>query len=197
MEEKTVTDEVLSEVPELAVSELYSADFKTRFRGYDKERVRGFLARVADAYETLHREVRELRQANKELREQAQGYREMEKALTEALATAQAAAETTTAQAKREAELILEEARLKRTEAEAKQDTLPAQLREEIASLRAKRARLKADLRAVLDIHLGLLDDTGSVDGASVEFMPGDHGYRAPDGQEAPHDESTTEGETQ
>ncbi len=176
MEKNKVMDEVLGDTPSLTVSDLYSADFKTSFRGFDKERVTGFLARVADAYEALEREVSELRKRNEELRAENNTYREMEKTLTEALAGAQQLSETTLAQARKEAELIREEAEVARRTAEAKGAAVPEALREEIAGLRAERARLRADLRAVLDIHRALLEE-GDEDGESVQFVPGGTPY--------------------
>ena len=181
MEKNKVMEEVLGDTPDLTVSDLYSAEFKTVFRGYDKQRVHGFLARVADAFEALQREVAQLRKSDAELRAQVDDYRAMEKSLTEALSGAQQLGETTLAQAKREAEIIIEEARVIRSASEAKGAALPEELREEITLLRAERARLKADIRAVLDIHLALLKDDEAADGASVEFMPDAAGYAAPE----------------
>jgi DivIVA domain-containing protein len=197
MENDKIMDEVLGDTPDLTVSDLYSADFKTVFRGYDKQRVNGFLARAADAFEALQREVTELRKSEDELRFQVDDYREMEKSLTAALAGAQKLSETTLAQAKREADVIIEEARVHRDAAKAKSAAIPDELREEIAVLRAERTRLKADLRAVLDIHLALLRDDGGDDGASVEFMPDAQGYVAPEEATAELDGPTGEGEEQ
>ena len=181
MEKNKVMDEVLGDTPSLTVSDLYSVEFKTSFRGFDKERVTGFLARVADAYEALEREVSELRKRNKELRAENDNYRDMEKALTQALSGAQQLSETTLAQARKEAELIREEAEVARRTAEAKGAAVPEALREEIAGLRAERARLKSDLRAVLDIHRALLEEGGE-DGESVQFVPGGTRYDSNEG---------------
>ncbi|MCF6284344.1 MAG: DivIVA domain-containing protein [Candidatus Hydrogenedentes bacterium] len=195
MEKNKVMEEVLGDTPDLTVSDLYSADFKTVFRGYDKQRVNGFLARVADAFEVLQREVTALRKSEDELRFQVDDYREMEKSLTAALAGAQKLSETTLAQAKREADVIVEEARVHRDAAKAKSAVIPDELREEIAVLRAERTRLKADLRAVLDIHLALLRDDGGDDGASVEFMPDAQGSVAPEEATVVPDEQSNEDE--
>jgi len=176
MKINSVVDDVLGGHTELAVSELYSVEFKTAFRGYDRQRVRGFLARVADAYESLQREVIQLREQNTELREQTSALRALEQSLSEALSGAQRAGEVTLEQARREADLIREEARLIKSEAESRHAAVPEALREEIALLRSERAHLKADLRAVLDIHRALLNDDDS-GGDSVEFVPGDHHY--------------------
>tara|TARA_R110001592_G_scaffold196756_1_gene444623 strand:+ start:270 stop:875 length:606 start_codon:yes stop_codon:yes gene_type:complete len=177
-EKNKVLEEVLGDAPDLTVSDLYSADFKTVFRGYDKQRVNGFLARAADAFEALQREVIQLRERNEDLSEQNKTYREMEKSLTEALAGAQQLSETIVAQARREADVIRSEAEVARSGLEAKAAVLPDVLREEIAVLRGKRSRLKADLRSVLNIHMALLNDQGVPDNESVEFMPGDKTYK-------------------
>lgn len=195
MEKNKVIDEVLGETPALAVSDLYSADFKTVFRGFDKQRVQGFLAQVADAFEVLQREAIQLRGQNAELREQVATYREMEKALTEALASAQQVGETTLEHARREADIIREEARLILRDAEARAEVLPNELREQIAILRAERAHLKSDLRAVLDIHSALLNDDGSSGGDAVEFMPGERHNRLEDSRSAEARSTQSEGD--
>jgi hypothetical protein len=87
----------------------------------------------------------------------------MEQSLLEALSQAQQLGESTIEQARREAELIREDARLAREAALANAGSVPEALRDEVNHLRAMRKRLKADLRAVLDIHGALLrgdDDT-------------------------------------
>jgi cell division initiation protein len=172
MENDKVMDEVLGDTPEFTVSELYSAEFKTAFRGYDKQRVRGFLARVADAFDALEREVAQLRTDKEALSGQVEEFRQMEKTLVEALAGAQKTGDTAIAQAEREAAVIRSEAEAIKAEATARGTEIPDVLREEITTLRATRTRLKADLRAVLDIHRVLLNDVGADDGNSVEFVP-------------------------
>ena len=98
----------------------------------------------------------------------------MEQTLLEALGSAQQLGENTVEQARREAELIREDARLAREAALANAGTVPEALRDEVNHLRAMRKRLKADLRAVLDIHGALLRGDDDTTPTYERFTPAD-----------------------
>lgn len=169
-----VLDGVLGDTPYLTTSDLYSADFRTRFRGFDKTQVASFLERAADSFETLQRQVVDLRKTVEEQKEEIAAYRDLEKSLSEALASAQKMSENTIEQARREADLIRQEAEQLLESARKRASTMPEEIRDELSHLRAARKRLKADLRAVLDIHSALLrgDNDSQLD--MLEFLPAD-----------------------
>jgi cell division initiation protein len=163
METNKIMDEVLGDTLTLNTSDLYSADFRTTFRGFDKAQVTSLMERAADAFDKLQRQVEELKKTTESQQAQIARYETMEQSLLEALSQAQQLGESTIEQARREAELIREDARLAREAALANAGSVPEALRDEVNHLRAMRKRLKADLRAVLDIHGALLrgdDDT-------------------------------------
>lgn len=174
MEKNKVMDEVLGDTPDLTTSDLYSTDFRTGFRGYDKAQVRAFLERAADSFDALQRKVAELKESDTAQKAQLERFQALEESLTEALASAQKLSETTLEQARREADLIREEARQARAAAAREVEEMPAALREEIEQLRAMRDRLKLDLRAVLDIHGALLRGNGKRDSDPVDYQPAD-----------------------
>lgn len=174
METNKIMDEVLGDTLTLNTSDLYSADFKTTFRGFDKAQVTSLLERAADAFESLQRQVEELKKTAEIQREQIVRYEAMEQSLVEALASAQKLGETTIEQARREADLIREDARLAREAALTNAGAVPEALRDEVNHLRAMQKRLKADLRAVLDIHGALLRDQGDGKIAFERFVPAD-----------------------
>lgn len=195
MEKNHIMDEVLGDTLTLSTSDLYSTDFKTTFRGFDKAQVTSLLERAADAFDTLQRQVEELKKTTEAQKAQIARYEAMEQTLVEALANAQKLGESTVEQARREADLIREDARLAREAAVNKAGAVPEALRDEVNHLRAMRKRLKADLRAVLDIHGALLRGDGEtrmefehyvpVDGAAYLNTGTDHEGLSTHGQDA------------
>lgn len=174
MEPNKIMDEVLGDTLTLNTSDLYSADFKTTFRGFDKAQVTSLMERAADAFDRLQRQVEELKKTTEAQQAQIARYETMEQSLLEALSQAQQLGESTVEQARREAELIREDARLAREAALAHAGTVPEALRDEVNHLRAMRKRLKADLRAVLDIHGALLRGDDETTPTFERFTPAD-----------------------
>jgi len=174
MEKNNIMDEVLGDTLTLNTSDLYSADFRTTFRGFDRAQVTSLLERAADAFDQLQRQVEELKKTTESQKEQIARYEAMEQTLVEALANAQKLGENTIEQARREAELIREDARLAREAALNKAGAVPEALRDEVNHLRTMRKQLKADLRAVLDIHGALLRGDGETTPDFERFSPAD-----------------------
>lgn len=174
METNKIMDEVLGDTLTLNTSDLYSADFRTTFRGFDKAQVTSLMERAADAFDKLQRQVEELKKTTEAQQAQIARYETMEQSLLEALSQAQQLGESTIEQARREAELIREDARLAREAALANAGSVPEALRDEVNHLRAMRKRLKADLRAVLDIHGALLRGDDETAPTFERFTPAD-----------------------
>ena len=183
METNKIMDEVLGDTLTLNTSDLYSADFRTTFRGFDKAQVTSLMERAADAFDKLQRQVEELKKTAESQKEQLVRYEAMEQSLLEALGNAQKLGESTIEQARREADLIREDARLAREAALANAGTVPEALRDEVNHLRAMRKRLKADLRAVLDIHGALLRGDEDTKLEYERFSPADGAAYLNDGE--------------
>ncbi len=194
MEKNNIMDEVLGDTLTLNTSDLYSADFRTTFRGFDKVQVTSLLERAADAFDKLQRQVEELKKTAETQKEQIVRYESMEQTLVEALANAQKLGENTIEQARREAELIREEARLAREASLSNANAVPEALRDEVNHLRAMRKRLKADLRAVLDIHGALLRGDGDGQSDYDRFVPADGAAYLSSSSEFDHEGSTAHG---
>ena len=160
MRKDKVVSEVLGEELTITPSDLYNTEFKNSIMGgYDKQEVDAFLERVADAYESVITQVRELKDELEGQREKMQAMADMEKSLRDALTTAQKFGESIQESAIREANALLEEARLEKQRAELAVLELPGELKAEIQELRNERNRLRTDLRAVLAAHSALLAD--------------------------------------
>jgi cell division initiation protein len=176
MRKDKIISEVLGEEATMTPSDLYNTEFKAvMFGGYDKDEVDRFLERVADVFESLITQVRDLKAKIEEHRQEMDSYRESEQTLRNALTSSQKFSETIVAAAKREAEAILEDARIARRRAEAESKQLPVDLAREIQRLQDSRDRLRDDLAAVLETHLRLLENIPATDFARVTVLEEDH----------------------
>jgi cell division initiation protein len=160
MRKDKVVSEVLGEEIAITPSDLYNTEFKNAIMGgYDKQEVDAFLERVADVFEALIHQVRDLKEELEQQREKMQAMTDMENTLRNALVSAQKYSESVRDSARREADAILEEARMTRQKASMEVMELPGELRAEIQELKQERNRLRTDLRAVLAAHGALLAD--------------------------------------
>lgn len=160
MRKDKVVSEVLGEELAITPSDLYNTEFKNAIMGgYDKQEVDAFLERVADVFESVINQVRELKEELEAQKEKMQAMNDMEHTLRNALISAQKFGENIQESALREANALLEEARLAKTRAEMAAAELPGELRTEIQELKNERTRLRMDLRAVLSAHSALLAD--------------------------------------
>lgn len=158
MRKDRLVSEVLGEELAITPSDLYSTEFKNSIMGgYDKAEVDAFLERVGDAFEALINRIRELKEDLETQRERVVAMRDMEHTLRQALVSAQKFSEDVKDAARREADAIIEQAKIEKARARLALEELPIALREEITLLKSERDRLRADIRAVLATHSGLL----------------------------------------
>jgi cell division initiation protein len=133
-------------------------EFRKGMRGLDPEEVYAFLATVADEYETVLTDNRQLRDRVLELDEKVSEYRNMEKTLRDTLLTAERVMGEARENARKEAELILRDARgqaqHESQSSVAKAEALRAQLRE----LRTHRDAFLARLRGLAETQIGLVE---------------------------------------
>jgi cell division initiation protein len=89
------------------------SEFSRAFRGYNREEVEGFLTTVADDFESVVGENRELARRLEELEKEVDAFREMERTLMDTLVSAQRTADDTRESTDREAEVIKREAKVR------------------------------------------------------------------------------------
>ena len=150
-------------------------EFKRVVRGADPDEVQAFLATVADEYEAVLTDNKQLREKVIELDEKVGEYRNMEKTLRDTLLTAERVMTEARQNARKEAELILRDAQLKASQAtaniEQRVDALRAQLRE----LRGQRDSFLARLQSLAEAQVGLVEsyrkDFASDDERSERLM--------------------------
>ncbi|HKI83886.1 MAG TPA: DivIVA domain-containing protein [Candidatus Krumholzibacteria bacterium] len=168
-------------------------EFRKGMRGLDPEEVYAFLATVADEYETVLTDNRQLRDRVLELDEKVSEYRNMEKTLRDTLLTAERVMAEARENARKEAELILRDARgqaqHESQNSVARAEALRAQLRE----LRTQRDAFLARLKGLAEAQIGLVESFAS------DFQEDDRRLshlqtstneprnEAPDFDEAPH----------
>lgn len=132
-------------------------EFKKVVRGLDPEEVYAFLATVADEYETVLTDNRQLRDRVLELDEKVTEYRNMEKTLRDTLMTAERVMAEARENARKEADLLLRDAKVQAQQdsqnTAAQAEALKAQLRE----LRSQRDGFLARLRGMAEAQIGMV----------------------------------------
>lgn len=94
----------------LTPMDIHNKEFERGFRGYNMEEVDDFLSTVARDFETMMREIADLREQVDRLTDKNKSYEKLEETLHNAILVAQEAAEEVKQYANREAELIRREA---------------------------------------------------------------------------------------
>lgn len=90
--------------------DIHNREFKKGFRGYSEEDVDAFMTQVANDYEVVFRDNREMKEAIEQLREKLTQYEQMESTMNNTLVLAQETAENVKLAARKEAELIIQSA---------------------------------------------------------------------------------------
>lgn len=113
--------------------------------GYRRSATDRLLEEIVDSFEEVWRERAELQDVNERLESDIARYRDLETLLRKTLVTAERSAEELTEHARREADVVLAEAR-----AEARKITQRALAERD--HLRAEASRIRALMRAALDL---------------------------------------------
>lgn len=132
--------------------------FEIRFRGYDPDQVREFLAVVARELDEVATENRRLQRDLEAAQREVTDYRKRERSLHDALQMARDTAEDLKQKAEREAEMRTAEAELEAERIVARAQRAADTLAEESRRLKEQRRRVVAEMRATLEMHLHLLD---------------------------------------
>lgn len=142
----------------IAPIDIAHKSFHKKAFGLDGEEVTDFLRSVADEMETLIRERNKLRDEVREKEMQILDYRERDKVLRETITTAQRMAEKMREDAERESKMILNDAN-QRADMIVKdaRDSLK-RVYQEVSDIKRARIQLEANLRALLQSHLNLID---------------------------------------
>ena len=143
------------------------------FGGCQSQEVDGFLERVADVFETLIRQNRELKEQVEEYKGKCEDYHQMQETLRSALVTSQKFGENVVESARREAETIIQSARVEKERMLAQAMKLPTALAQEINQLQQARDRLRKEMTGLLATHRTLLESLATAE-EEIGLSPAD-----------------------
>lgn len=132
--------------------------FRRSMRGYDRVEVQEFMTRVAADYEFLYKENMDLKEQLQAMDEKIAQYIRLEESMRNALMLAQHTAEEVKASAQKQSELMVREGEVKVEQIRARmRDEINTELRR-LSDLRQRGEQARAQLKAVLNSHLELLE---------------------------------------
>lgn len=134
-------------------------EFRKAVRGFDSDEVNAFLATVADEYETVLRDNKELRERILELEDKVSEYRTMEKTLRDTLMTAERVMSESKNNAQREADLILKDAELRAQQVLDSFRSQAEELRREIIDLNKEKESYLARFRSLAEALIQFIDN--------------------------------------
>ena len=132
--------------------------FDRRFRGFDRDEVRTFLAVVAEELAGLQREKDLMEQRLRELEQTVGEHREREVILKNTLLTAQKVAEDIRDGARREADTVIKQAEIQGDRLLELAQSRAHEVERGILELRANRTGLRTDVRAFIKRLSTILD---------------------------------------
>ncbi|MGE5126775.1 MAG: DivIVA domain-containing protein [Betaproteobacteria bacterium] len=132
--------------------------FDLRFRGFDPEEVRAFLAVVAEEVAGLQRERDQLEQQLRHVERIVNEHRERETILKNTLLTAQKASEDIRETARKEAATVVKQAEMQGDRLLELAQSRAHDVERGILELRAHRTALRTDIRALITRLTHLLD---------------------------------------
>lgn len=132
-------------------------EFKKVMRGYDPVEVDTFMDMMANEFEDLLKQQKEMRDKAVELETQLKDYRQIEKTLQQTLLQAQETTGRTYEAARREAETIVREAEGKASRIVEQASIDLTRINSHITQLRGKKDSLLGRLRVLLSSELDLI----------------------------------------
>ncbi|MDX2472772.1 MAG: DivIVA domain-containing protein, partial [Candidatus Krumholzibacteria bacterium] len=133
-------------------------EFNKSMRGYDGDEVRVFLNTLADEYETVLVDNKQIRERVMEQDEKISDYLNMERTLRDTLMTAERVMQETRENANREGSLIIQEAQLKARGILEECRLRTEELRREIVGLRKEKETYLARFRGLAEAQISFID---------------------------------------
>jgi cell division initiation protein len=133
-------------------------DFSRKIMGLDGEEVAGFLQQIASQMEALIHERNSLKEALREKELSLLDYKDRDKVLKETISTATHMAERMRQDADREAKLIIADAQQKAEMITRDSKDSLKKIYQEVGDLKRIRMQFEANLRALAQAHLSLLE---------------------------------------
>lgn len=131
---------------------------KRLLKGYDKREVDMFMELIRNEMEELITENVNMKQQLKERTESLDGYKDREQTIKETMITTQRLKDDIHSNAVKEAQLIIAESKIKAEEIINSAQNRYMEITNDIKELRKQKIQLDANLKAVLETHLKMLD---------------------------------------
>lgn len=133
-------------------------EFSKSMRGFDCDEVRAFLNTLADEYETVLIDNKQIRERIMEQDEKIHEYRGLERTLRDTLMTAERVTQETRDNAGRQGELIIQEAQFKAKAIMEECRVRTEELRREIVGLRKEKESYLARFRSLAEAQIRFVD---------------------------------------
>ncbi|MGD9971844.1 MAG: DivIVA domain-containing protein [Desulfatirhabdiaceae bacterium] len=132
--------------------------FHIRFRGFDTREVDEFLDQIARTLDTLYTEIDRLKQENIALKDANQILTQQEESANQQMKQAQQLIDQMQAGARKSSEAIIAQAEFKGEKIINQAYNRLAQVHEDVIRLKTQRMQIEAQIRALIDSHIKLLD---------------------------------------
>lgn len=142
----------------LTPMDIHNKEFGKGMRGYKSNEVDEFLSEVAEAYETLYRENREMTDKVEYMEKRLSQYESTEETMRNTLVLAQETGENVKEAARKEANLILEEAGQERKKILEDANRTLREAEAKYATIANEMAVFRAKVESILTAQLQLLD---------------------------------------
>jgi len=133
-------------------------EFRKAVRGFDCDEVRAFLATLADEYETVLVDNKQIRERLADQDDKLADYQKMEKNLRDTLMTAERVMQETRDSAQKKGEIIVEEAQMKARGILEECRLRTEELRREITGLRKEKETYLARFRSLAEAQIQFID---------------------------------------
>lgn len=137
--------------------DIINADFTMVRKGYEPDEVAKFLDEVRDTLEETLKDKKKLEDELRSKGAEIERMREAESQIKDTLMLAKKLAEDLEGNARREADLVLGEARLEAQRIISSSHDEHREMLQDVHRLKGLRARLVAEIQAVIDTHSSLL----------------------------------------
>jgi len=170
---------------ELTPLDIHHKEFHRTLRGYNEEEVDVFLDQVADAFEHLFNENRELKEQTDKMKDKVLKYEGLEQTMQKAILTAQQAADEVQSNAAKESELIVKDAEFKAKEIIQDIDNQKRKVQEQLGALQGAEEDFRENFKSLLKEYLGTIS---KVEAGEIEIEEEDQEVAAEE-VEAPREE--------
>ncbi|MCL4558746.1 MAG: DivIVA domain-containing protein [Deltaproteobacteria bacterium] len=131
---------------------------KKLLKGYDRREVDMFMELMRNEMEELITDNMSMKQQLKEKSESLDGYKDREQTIKETMITTQQLKDDIHSNAVKEAQLIIADAKIKAEEIVNSAQNRYVEITNDIKELKKQKIQLEANLKAVLETHLKILD---------------------------------------